>query len=371
MVTNRSPASGSGGGSVASHNTSTGRSPATSDNKYAKIRQQEAQFRRNVAVLALLALISFGALYAYTRDDNDNEDSINRLSYNGQNDAVRRKKGANDDSQRQQREHEEEDRRLESAFRRLEERVRELKATGVIMETDPESLEATSKFQEAARALCLHRYGPQPYRLLMDVEFQESEAEPSLTTEDRYATLTIETAPLELVPYSVFNFLEIARGYESGGIHRNAGHVLQAAVKTRYVKQPLAFQEYSPQFPHVKGTVGYCGRPSGVCWYVSIIDNSRNHGPGSQQNKNPHEADANFGKVVGGMDDVVPRIHRVMKPNRFLNDKKDWVLVTRMRIQVPANGRQGGGEGEGDDEVSDGFREWVPPPYLSSGTGSS
>lgn len=119
---------------------------------------------------------------------------------------------------------------------------------------------------------------------------------------------------------------------------------LQAAVRTKYVKDPLAFQEYSPNFPHVKGTVGYCGRPSGVCWYVSIIDNSQNHGPGSQQKENPHEADANFGKVIEGMDDVVPRIHSTMIRNKFLNDKKDWVLVNAMHILVS--------DGQG------GFKEW-------------
>jgi len=44
------------------------------------------------------------------------------------------------------------------------------------------------------------------------------------------------------------------------------------------------------------------------------------------------------------MDDVVPRIHRTMIKNRFLEKKKDWVLVNAMHILVP--------DGAG------GFREW-------------
>jgi hypothetical protein len=65
----------------------------------------------------------------------------------------------------------------------------------------------------------------------------------------------------------------------------------------------MPFQEYHPQFPHVQYTVGYAGRPSGPGWYVSILDNSHNHGPGSQQNHNPHEADSLFGKLVNEHDD--------------------------------------------------------------------
>ena len=79
--------------------------------------------------------------------------------------------------------------------------------------------------------------------------------------------------------------------------------------------------------------MGYCGRPSGPCWYISILDNTQNHGPVSQQNHNPYEADANFGKIVVGMDDVVPRIHFV--PQRSWLDKKNQVFIKKMTILVP------------------------------------
>jgi hypothetical protein len=139
----------------------------------------------------------------------------------------------------------------------------------------------------------------------------------------------------------------VARGYQSGGFHRRAGHVLQATTTSHLRQLPLAFQEYSKHYPHVKGTVGYCGRPSGShgCWYISTMDNTRNHGPGSQQQQNPYEADANFGRVVnendGRYEALVARIRESMKVDGFLNQKKDWVLVTSMEIMVPDEEKSG------------------------------
>jgi hypothetical protein len=46
--------------------------------------------------------------------------------------------------------------------------------------------------------------------------------------------------------------------FQGGAFHRNAGHVLQAFVNTR--QDSLAFQEYHPNFPHVKYTMGYAGK---------------------------------------------------------------------------------------------------------------
>ena len=94
----------------------------------------------------------------------------------------------------------------------------------------------------------------------------------------------MEMAPIDLTPCSAFKFLEMDRGYKSGGFHLNSGHILQATVKHSTTHEPLAFQECLPSFPHIKGTVGCCGRPSSVCWHVSVLDDSQNHGTGSQQN---------------------------------------------------------------------------------------
>lgn len=234
--------------------------------------------------------------------------------------------------------------KLEQEFQAVEKEVRAIKATGVIMEKDEQSLEVSGRLQKAAKALCEARYGDQgPYRIKVVVEFQQ----PGLAESDRHATFVIETAPLDLIPYSVFNFLEVVRGYHSGGFHRKAGHVLQVSVQSALAKNALAFQEYSPQFPHKKKTVGYCGRPSGHggCWYISTMDNTRNHGPGSQQKKNPYEADANFGLIIEGYDEVEPRIRSALPKDGFIGEKKNWVLIPSMTILVP--------DGKG------GYAEWM------------
>jgi hypothetical protein len=154
---------------------------------------------------------------------------------------------------------------------------------------------------------------------------------------------------VDLIPCSVFYFLELARTWKSGAFHRNAGHVLQVQshATSYFSKKPMPFQEYSPDFPHLPGTTGYAGRPSGPGWYVSLTDNSKNHGPGSQQQHNPNEADANFGRVVnGGMDDVVPRIHSV--PQSSWLDKSNQVAIPKMTIMISVS-----------DDTTTGL-SWVP-----------
>ena len=68
----------------------------------------------------------------------------------------------------------------------------------------------------------------------------------------------------------------------------------------------LAFQEYSPEYPHAEYTLGYAGRPGGPQFYISIMDNTENHGPGSQGSKT--EADGCFGRVKEGVE-VVDRLN--------------------------------------------------------------
>jgi hypothetical protein len=226
----------------------------------------------------------------------------------------------------------------------LDAAVRKIKATGVIMEKDDESLVATKKLQEATKTLMAARYGPEePYRVELVLEFQDTIKDFEEKGAD--GTILLEMAPSRLVPHAVFSYLEIARQWQGRGFHRIANHVLQVQTLGKF--KHLAFQEYSPEFPHKKGTVGYAGRPSGPHFYISIMDNSRNHGPGSQQKANPYEADSCFGKVIRGFDEEVQRIAKI--PDKgFINDKKKHVLITKMRILVP---------GSGPDAV-DGYVEW-------------
>jgi len=224
----------------------------------------------------------------------------------------------------------------------LENQVREIKKTGVIMEADEESLRLTAKLQDATRELIVLRYGntgKKNYRIKFDLEFQSTI--PDFEEKGKDGSLLIELAPISLLPCSVYNFLEIARTWKKGAFHRNAEHVLQAIARSD-VTRFMPFQEYSKEYPHKKGTLGYAGRPSGPEFYVSIQDNTHAHGPGSQQSHNKYEADCIIGTVIEGMEDgTVDRIHK-MPGTEFLGDKKKWVLIRRMHILVPGEGPEAG-----------------------------
>ena len=211
--------------------------------------------------------------------------------------------------------------------------VRELKAQIPIFEINAEAQTAAKQLQDATQLLLAARYGArEPYHVKVKLEFQ-----PSIPDFDQMGSLgefIIEMAPTSLLPHSVFTFLEIARQWKSGAFHRIAGHVLQVMVRTKTNIQHLAFQEYSPLYPHKKMTCGYAGRPSGPAFYVSILDNSKNHGPGSQQTENPYEADANFGTVIQGFDETVMRITKVPGTG-FLQDPNMHVLIKEMIIMIP------------------------------------
>ena len=224
----------------------------------------------------------------------------------------------------------------------IEEQVRAIKKTGVIMEADKKSLEMTGKLQDETRKLLKLRYGDfgnKNYRVELSLEFQPSI--PDFSDKGKAGSIVVELAPISLLPCSVYNFLEIARTWKSGAFHRNAGHVLQALARSD-VTASMPFQEYSKEYPHKKGTMGYAGRPSGPEFYISIEDNSENHGPGSQQDENKYEADSIIGTVIKGMEDgTVARVHK-MPGREFLSNKKDWVLIKSMTILVPrGNGSDG------------------------------
>ena len=106
-------------------------------------------------------------------------------------------------------------------------------------------------------------------------------------------------------------WLDVVHTFKSGAFHRNAGHVLQALVRKN--RKAMAFQEYSPHFPHKKYTMGYAGRPGGPAFYISIEDNVRNHGPGSQGSET--EADGCFAKLADQASiDVAMLIHTQVPP---------------------------------------------------------
>lgn len=81
----------------------------------------------------------------------------------------------------------------------------------------------------------------------------------------------IELAPIDLVPYSVYYFLEMVGDHWFGGaFHRIAGHVLQTMTYKQGTKKPFAFQEYHPGFPHKKYTFGYAGMFCLFCFIPGV-----------------------------------------------------------------------------------------------------
>ena len=231
---------------------------------------------------------------------------------------------------------------LQFAVDVLDAKVRHYKKKrDVIMETDPEGLKLTKELQQATHNLLVKRYGQHTFRVRVDLLFPDViTASDGLPAADY---LLIELAPIDLIPCSVYNFLEIARTWKHGAFHRNADHVLQVEVHSD-VTESMPCQEYSPEYPHKKWTTGYAGRPSGPAWYISIKDNTVNHGPGSQQEKNPYEADSLFGRIVRGIEDVVPRIHST--PQNGWLDKPNKIRIPKMTILYK----------QGDDENE----KWIP-----------
>jgi len=149
------------------------------------------------------------------------------------------------------------------------------------------------------------------------------------------ATVTLETAPVALMPHAIHVFLDAAledRGEKwTCAFHRNAGHVLQAFLRSSTHKPGLAFQEYDAAFPHEKFTLGFAGRPGGPEFYISTVSNVANHGPGSQGSRT--EADSCFAKVVAGFD-VVKKMQDQPTPGGmgFVNDRADYIVVDDIRL---------------------------------------
>lgn len=110
-------------------------------------------------------------------------------------------------------------------------------------------------------------------------------------------------------------------------------------------KDGLAFQEYSEKFPHKQFTLGYAGRPGGPAFYISTVDNTHNHGPGSQGSRT--EADGIIGKLLdiekpaerpaGGeasSRDILMWMQRQpggMKGSGFVNGKENFIEIVGLK----------------------------------------
>lgn len=205
--------------------------------------------------------------------------------------------------------------------------IRSMKRDGTVIEEDEHAKELVNQVQEKLRHLIPMKYGPSPYYVEMSLTFPEVMLDSGPTAD----VIVVEMAPIELVPYSVYFFLELVSQWKGGAFHRNAGHVLQAMVYKSGKMKGLAFQEYHPEYPHKALTLGYAGRPGGPPFYISTVDNTANHGPGSQGSKT--EADSCFGRVYRGQE-VVERMKK--QPGRgqsgFINDEKNYINIPFLKI---------------------------------------
>lgn len=195
----------------------------------------------------------------------------------------------------------------------------------------------------SCKTAMLAKYGPGPHRLEMILRFDSHKGH------DDVGKILIEMAPVEEHPHAAYWFLEQVRLklYDGFSFHRNAGHVIQAGAAVNFLSDPknppsekpfrdagyhsLLFQEYSENFPHVKYTMGFAGRPGGPSFYINMMDNSKIHGPGGQRNHDdPSEADTCFAKVIEGFD-VVDRIHKLPVEDGSYKALKDNVAIVSIR----------------------------------------
>ena len=174
------------------------------------------------------------------------------------------------------------------------------------------------------------------FRVDLDVEYPKfdpyrADDNPEIWNREK-GTITIEMAPLKLMPIAVNLFLQQIHHklWEGCNFVINAMHILQAGphqykgegqyspnayqLRSKFEKSRLdkmPYQEYSELYPHTKYTVGYAGRPGGPDFYINKVDNSENHGPGGQTHHDLHEeADPCFGRVVAGFE-VIDEINRI------------------------------------------------------------
>eukprot|EP00980_Cylindrotheca_fusiformis_P003831 scaffold858_cov123-Cylindrotheca_fusiformis.AAC.7 len=159
--------------------------------------------------------------------------------------------------------------------------------------------------KEISKLDAIARYGAGVQRVEIELIFLDST---NNEQDDGPTTFVIEMAPIDLMPHSVYTFLEMTSSGLLDGCSfiLNAMHVLKAAPLPYDGSSPLqkaqefldkglesvAFREYSPDYPHERYTVGFAadGSPS---FYINTEDNSK-----------IHVGDPCFAKIVSGLDTI-------------------------------------------------------------------
>jgi len=255
---------------------------------------------------------------------------------------------------------------------------------------------ARSLSEEAGREV-VEWFGPGPHRVDIEVEypqFREDRPDDPSSWPRVTGTLEVEMAPLSLMPVAVNLFLMQVHHGLLAGCHFviSAHHILQAGphafndaedatelyranvseLRDRFESSRLdriPFQEYNAGYPHVQHTLGYAGRPGGLEFYVNMVDNSDNHGPGGQTHHDLHEeADPCFGRIVGGFD-VLEDIGNIPVDGHMLKAPvriEKAVVVTiasegKNTAALPTDGKAGEDRVALDDRPPRKPREWREP----------
>ncbi|KAL3937742.1 MAG: hypothetical protein SGARI_002000 [Bacillariaceae sp.] len=144
--------------------------------------------------------------------------------------------------------------------------------------------------QAVSRQDAIEKYGSGVIRVKLELEFPSDDK--TKAGVGAPTVLVFEMAPLDLMPHSVYMFLEMVHYglFDGCSFILNAMHVIKAAPlpydgssASQKVKaftsrglDTVAFREYSPDFPHDQYTVGFAadGSPS---FYINTEDNIEEH----------------------------------------------------------------------------------------------
>jgi cyclophilin family peptidyl-prolyl cis-trans isomerase len=226
----------------------------------------------------------------------------------------------------------------------LNRRIQMEKEAKEIKQAAPELTDVALKIQDDQRrlyrTLILDRYGTGPHFVEFAVHVWEDG-----TAERGY--FTVQMAPLEYMPASVFLFLEQVNNtlWDGSSFHINAPHVLLAQpLSMRPVEEHpvskmermglarLPFPEYSKEYPHEPYTLGFGGsKTPGPNFYINKVDNTI-----------IHAGEPCFGKVIIGKD-IVDRLTSLtgsMENPYYIYP----VDITRIRIVRDLNTARGGAE---------------------------
>lgn len=179
---------------------------------------------------------------------------------------------------------------------------------------------------------CSNRFGQGPYH----VEF-----EVSINGMKKF--LTVETAPNNVMPHSVYFFMDMIdrKVWDSTVLLHDVDHIITAALmdpndvdKEHLVEERLAFAEYSHEFEHEEYTVGFAG--TGPTFYFNIRDNTEHHGPngGGVQNK-MDEADPCFAKIIIGGETMELLKEMSLAAGKSNGDMIFSHIEKASRIQLP------------------------------------